>query len=179
MKKYIQIMISLIMTASLTACAPKINQNTSDESDKQFNSTPHAVYEIYTLYFADLEKSRLVKEEHELRIQEDVSKEKLILDTLKMGPKSNQLTAPLAESAVIHSIKTVSGLCTIDISDQFLNTTDENIKATNLMLHAIVQSLCELETVQQVKINIDGNTTAKINNEIDLSQPIYPNMENI
>lgn len=179
MKKYLQLIISLVITASLTACAPKINQKPSDSTNENSNSAQHSVYEIYTLYFTDTEQSRLVKEEHELRIYEDISREKLILNTLKMGPKSNQLTAPLTENAVIHSIKTVSGLCTIDISEHFLNATDENTQAANLMLHAIVQSLCELETIQQVKINIDGNTTAKINNEIDLSQPITPDPVNI
>jgi len=175
MKKYMQITISLILLTSLAACAPQINQNPPHKADDLTEPTPYAVYENFSLYFVDREYARIVKEEHELRISENTNREKLILDGLKMGPKSNQLTSPLSPSAGIHSIKIVSGLCTIDVTEDFLNITDETIKSANLMLHAIVQSLCELDTIQQVKFNIDGNTTAKINNEIDLSQPISPN----
>ena len=179
MKKYIHIMMSLVLLSSLTACAPKTSQKPSNTANEPTQTTPYAVYETFPLYFIGAEEPRLVKEEHELRIDENAAQEKLILDALKMGPKNDKLTAPMAQSAVIHSIKTVSGLCTVDLSENFLNSADESIETVNLMLHAIVQSLCELDTVQQVKFNIDGNTTAKINDNIDLSQPISPDPANI
>lgn len=179
MKQIIQIILSFALLFSLTGCAPKTNQKASESTDAPSSSTSHAVYEMFSLAFIDTDQKRIVKEEQELRIAENVPRERLILDALKMGPKSNQLTSPIAESAVIHSIKTVSGLCTIDMSAEFLNTTDKNNETANLMLHAIVQSLCELDTIQQVKLNIDGNTTAKINDNIDLSQPISPDPANI
>lgn len=173
MKKHlIIVLLPCILVAFLTACAPKINS--SAKPNDADNLTTHAVYESFNLYFPNVNESKLVKETHELRISNNVSNEKLILDTLKMGATNDELISPISESAVVHSIKTVSGLCTVDLSNNFLNTQTGNTAEANLMLHAIVQSLCELETIQEVKINIDGNTTAKINDSIDLSQPLIP-----
>lgn len=174
MKKYIQFVVSLVLLLSLTACAPKTNHQSTNTNHEESESAPHAIYETFTLYFPDTENARLVKESHELRIYEDVTSEKIILDTLKMGPKDDQLVSPISGDALIRSLKTVSGLCTIDFTEGFLNLTDDNTEIANLMLYSIVQSLCELDTIQEVKFNIDGNTTAKINNQIDLSQPISP-----
>jgi len=174
MTKLIKPGIHLILLCLLTGCAPNTN-HTSDNQIHNHEPTPYVIYERVALYFPNPEEAQLEKEQHELSIQENTSTEKLILDTMKMGPKNDHLTSPIAVDAKINSIKTVSGLCTIDFSEQFLNTDNGNTQTANLMLQSIVQSLCELNTIQQVKINIDGNTTAKINGEIDLSQPISPN----
>ena len=178
MKKLFQIFTFTALFVSLVGCAPKTNQKPSNSDENTSPSSHHAVYESFSLYFPNIDKNQITKEDHEIRIQENASQEKLILDALKMGSKNNNLISPLAADAKFNSIKTVSGLCTIDCSDNFLNITSETNDNAELALSAIVQSLCELDTVQQVKFNINGNTAATIN-DIDLSQPISPTTTNL
>lgn len=174
MKKINQILILLTLSLTLTACAPKTNLTDGGMAEPSTTAVPHSVYETFTLYFPDEDGSHLTKETHELRIGTNTTQEKLILDALKMGPMKDDLESPLSDDAMISSIKTVSGLCTIEISENFLNADEGEIKTANLMLHAIVNSLCELDTVQQVKFNVNGETNATVYGEIDLSQPISP-----
>lgn len=176
MKKPIIYVLICTLLLSLCACAPKTN-STQKPSDPNISPTPTPVYEAYSLYFPSIEDNTLIKETQELQVNDSVNKEVRILSALKKGPKGDELVSPLSPNTEIISVKTISGLCTVNLSDDFMpaNTSDDNV--IMLSIQSIVHSLCQLDTVQQVKLNVGGKTDVKINDVIDLSQPFSPNEE--
>ena len=91
-----------------------------------------------------------------------------------MEMNENDLKSPLSPNAEITSVKTISGLCTINFSGDFLSAEDNDADSRAQKIQSIVHSLCELDTVNQVKINSEGKTDIKLDDEIDLSQPLSP-----
>ena len=171
MKKHRLILFALVLLTLFCACAPKINQTKPNNNYADTSPTATPVYEPYALFFPDSANAYLVKETQELQVTETVRPEMRILSALKRGPKGDDLISPIPKDCEILSVKTLSGLCTIDVSDTFSNTdTQENYP---LLIQSIVHSLCQLETVNEVKINIGGKQDVTVG-DIDLSKPLSP-----
>ena len=174
MKRFRIFTCSILTIFALTACAPKTNSKPNSNDTTTHINSNHYVYEPYTLYFPASEAPYLVKETQELEVYDNVSEEMRILAALKKGPKGDDLKSPLSPNAEITSVKTISGLCTINFSRDFLSAEDNDADSRPQKIQSIVHSLCELDTINQVKINIDGKTDMKLDDEIDLSQPMSP-----
>ena len=174
MKRFSIFTCSILIILTLTACAPKTNSKPNSNDSTTHINNNHYVYEPYTLYFPIAEEHYLVKETQELEVSDNVSEEMRILAALKKGPKGDKLKSPLSPNAEITSVKTISGLCTINFSRDFLSAENNDTDSRSQKIQSIVHSLCELDTVNQVKINIDGKTDMKLDDEIDLSQPMSP-----
>lgn len=180
MKRFCNVLLSATLLLGLAACAPKTNDrnnNVPSQSTQQPQQTQTPTYEPLTLYFLSENRNHLVKETQETALTEGISKEEQVLLTLKKGAKGENLSSPLSDKVEILSVKTVSGLCTVDLSSEFSKQATGTDKQDELCIQSIVHSICQLDTVTQVKINISGDTKATFGNHISLSQPITPNVE--
>lgn len=110
------------------------------------------------LYFADSNIMHLCAEERTIDISEgaELSVARAVIE----GPKSDNLTSLIPADTVINSIETDDfGTCIIDLNDEFINFTSGTSMET-LSLMSLVNSLCALDSVEEVKINIEGNESA-------------------
>jgi len=171
MKKLTPLFAAFILLLSLSACAPKVNNTTTQNIG---SPPPTPLYKPFTLYYPSIEENRLVKETQELHVTGNETSEELVLAALKAGPKGEELKSPISRDATIRSIKTVSGLCTVDFSDDFLSPSEDETDRRPLLIQSIVHSLCQLDTVKEVKINVNGKTDTNLGPEVDLSKPLPP-----
>ena len=173
MKKLLSTCILFAIIFSLTGCAPKTNNSVSDKNTAT-SPTPTPIYKAFTLYYPSSETKTLFKETQELKISDTQSNEEIVLNALFKGPKGDDSVLYFNDDAKIHSIKTISGLCTVDFTNNIFPVELVDKNDYILLIQAIVHSLCALNNVQEVKININGNTAYHIDASIDLSQPVLP-----
>ncbi len=168
MKKFICLFVILILfTAS--GCMDFDNEDINVPSkDEKIN---------LTLYFPDKDGIYLHKEE---RITERGRGkiEVLILDELFDGPENEkELTDSVFGDVEILSVTTKDGKCTVDLSEEFLKYNTGGSAKETFAIYSIVNSLCELENIDQVKINIEGDESAEFGGHFVFEDAFFDNQD--
>lgn len=156
----------------LWGCSP----STDSGSKQPENSSPIPTQQTdaLTLFFPSKELLCLVQVTEKLPDQGTFSKEELVLAALQQNPDEESLRSPFPPDAAVNSVKVISGLCTVDVSSEFLAQTSDDPHWQQLRVQSIVHSLCALDTVNQVKLNIAGNSAETVNDTLTLSKPLKP-----
>lgn len=116
------------------------------------------------LYFPDKNGESLLLENRTIDSQQALSLEKAIVSELLKGPESNKLSPAVAEGTKLLNIETKDGICYVNFSSEFKSKSSSGSTATTLSLYAVVNSLCELETVNSVKILVNGEAGVEYGN---------------
>ena len=125
-----------------------------------------------TLYFPDKDVMNLEKEVREIHIRGSI--EKSILSELMKGPESGELNPSLSGNITVISVATKDGLCTIDFSSEFREHNTGGSTKEYMAIMSIVKSLCEVEGIERVKINIEGEENPQFGGHFTLDEPFSP-----
>ncbi len=79
-----------------------------------------------------------------------------VLSAWAEGPHQTGLNSCLPEGSQILSADLKDGVCTVDLSPEYLQGLPRNETRAALMIYAMVNTLCELDGVEAVQIYIDG-----------------------
>lgn len=96
--------------------------------------------------------------------------EKQILDELKA--QGQDYMGSIDTEVVVNSVYIENETCYVDFSKEFLNVN--TFVDSSVIFYSIVNSLCELDEVNQVAISVEGDTTALFGDKFDLSNPYLP-----
>ena len=121
---------------------------------EQINSIQTATIK---LYFANAAGDGLVEEEQEVSYISNISMEKLIMEHLLTGPKTQGLQSAIPNGTKLVSVTTTNGICYVNLDEGFLNQSYEIQEP--IVIYSIVDSLSEIPTVNKVQISVNGNTT--------------------
>ena len=66
----------------------------------------------------------------------------------------NGFYSTIPNETALNSLQIEDGLCTVDLSGQFLKNTEQLL----LSVRSIVASVCALEDIDRVRITVDGRT---------------------
>lgn len=132
---------------------------------KQINSS---IETTLTLYFANKDGTKLVKETRTVHYNSNTSMEKLIMEQLIEGPKRSGTMSTVPSGTKLISVSVVDGVCYVNLSESFKNQNAEVNE--EIVLYSIVNSLTESQTVTQVQISINGSTDGKLRFTYDLSK---------
>lgn len=108
------------------------------------------------LYFADSKTSELVKEVRTIKITDTQPIEKYIINELIKGPANSSLQAVLSPDTSVISVQTTDGTCFINFNSNFVSRNSGTTEKENLAIYSIVNSLTELEHVNNVQFLVDG-----------------------
>ncbi len=139
---------------------------------KQINSS---VETSLTLYFANKDGTKLVKETRNVHYSTNISMEKLIMEQLIEGPKKSNSMSTVPSGTKLITVSVVDGVCYVNLSDSFKNQNAEVNE--EIVLYSIVNSLTELQSVSKVQISVNGSTNGKVRYTYDLSKMYERNME--
>ena len=129
-----------------------------------------------TLYFPDEEAMYLVPESRQLRADlNDTQKAGEILKMLFDGPRTDNLYPSLKGDCRINSVVICDGTCTVDFSADFVLNNIGGSAQESFAIGSVVKSLCGLESVERVKINIDGEENAEFGGHFMLDAPFSEN----
>ena len=114
-----------------------------------------------TLYLANGSSLYLVAVPTRIKQTAGISQYELVLDTLLNYQGLNGFNTTIPEGVTVNSLVMDRSVCYVDLSSEFLTTTDHLLLST----HSIIASLCALDEIGSVRITVDG----KIPSGTDLS----------
>lgn len=126
--------------------------------DALFSGAEEAPVEIpAALYFRREGGDSLGYELRKLRLTEGTVPAKAVLSALIAGPQEEGLVPLLPADLSVHSVWVDGGVCTADLSARLLELPEEE---RALAVRSIEETLCSLDTVDQVQILVEGEPMA-------------------
>lgn len=107
-----------------------------------------------TLYFATQQGDQLLEYSKSVEITNNISIEQLVIESLIQGPLREGFYQTIPDGTSLRKISIKDGVCYVDLSDDFNNTLDTCMDS--ITIYSIVNSLCELPTVNKVQFLING-----------------------
>ncbi len=118
--------------------------------------TPSDDMEI-TLYFSDENGLFLLPEKRSIERMNEEQLPAYVLELLQSGPQSGGLKSPLPPgSTVMEDVSVKNGVCTVDFYPGFFDNAPKSEQAQTLAILSVVNTLCELNSVNQVQIYKSG-----------------------
>ena len=150
----------------------------SDFVDNTMTDVKRLNQETIRLYFASSDGSRLVAEDVYIHYSKSYSLEQVIVESLIAGPISETLNPTLSSDVKLYGDVTVNdGICYVDFNQRFLDRINDQSFAINV--YSVVNSLTELDYIDQVQIMIDGEIVAGNDETISLAAPLSRNEDMI
>ena len=130
--------------------------------------------ETIRLYFASSDGTKLVAEDIYVHYSKNVSLERVIVESLISGPISENLNPTMSSDVKLYDdVSVTDGTCSVDFNQRFLDRIKDQSFAINV--YSVVNSLTELDYIQQVQIKIDGKIVEGNDETISLAQPLSRN----
>ncbi len=127
------------------------------------------------LFFADETGGKLVPEEREVVHSINTSLERLIVEELIKGPQTEGRFATIPPDSKLLNVSVNENVCYINFDSAFVNSLLE-VKEY-IPIYSIVNSLCELSTVNRVQITINGSSDVMFRDVISLNEQFERNLE--
>ncbi|MCD8004926.1 MAG: GerMN domain-containing protein [Oscillospiraceae bacterium] len=109
---------------------------------------------IAALYFPCQDGSFQV--EYRLVEPEGGSAEESVLAQLLAGPETAEGCLSLPAGTSLLSVSVEDGVCLVDLSGEFVSAAPDGEEAAGATLYAVVNTLCALKDVDQVRVLVEG-----------------------
>ena len=128
-----------------------------------------------TLYFASSDGKSLVKEVQKVYYNSNMSVEKLVLERLLKGTKSENAQGTIPEGTQLINVSVMDGICLVNFDNGFLNYNFDIEE--EVVIYSIVNSLTELPAVNTVQISVNGDTSQVYREKMSLSDRYERNLD--
>ena len=129
-----------------------------------------------SLYFRRTGSASLAFELRVFRLTEDETPARAVLEALIAGPQDGGLSALLPQELTVRYAWVDDGVCYADLSDALLAAMPDSPEEQELVITSIVETLCSLDTVNQVQLLVAGEPLTAYGG-LDLSGPLLPSPE--
>lgn len=156
LKNVYKVAISLTDITNPDPDTATVTENFDEESfNLSFgNANGYSQKGTIILYFAN-QAGDMLKEYHKVvEISNNTSLARIVVESLIEGPQQEGYIVTIPQNTAIRNISVKDGICYIDFSDEFYNT--DNPLKNDVIIYAIVNSLCELPTVSKVQFLKNG-----------------------
>ena len=120
------------------------------------------------LYFANENGDHLVKETRRIHYSSNVPLERVIIEKLLEGPKSDGMLPTLSSNTRILGVSIVEGICYVNLDKSFL--TETMSIQQELPIYSIVDSLTDACKIHGVQISVEGDTKVTFRESMELDQ---------
>ena len=108
------------------------------------------------IYFGDKQGESVDPEIREITIKDGQTIEESVFYELQKGPVSDDLVATIPDGTILLSIQTKNGLCTIDLSKEFVENHPGGTAGELATIYSIVNTLTDLPGIEKVQFLIEG-----------------------
>lgn len=108
------------------------------------------------VYFIDADSEKVVAEERIVEITQGDRIENIIFEEFIKGPENGGLEPVIPDGTKLLSVDTKDGVCTLNLSKEFIDNHIGGSIAETLTLNAIVASYTELPDIDSVQFLIEG-----------------------
>lgn len=112
------------------------------------------------LYFANKSGDKLVKTTKKIEKKEGMAR--ATMQTLLQGTNEGDLMSAIPTGTKLLDINIKEGLCIVDFSEEFLEAGKGAINE-KLAVQAVVQTLCQFDTVEKVEFRVNGKRIERLN----------------
>lgn len=127
------------------------------------------------LYFANETGDKLVDAYRTVVYNSNMPLERIVIEQVIQGPNGNFAYPTVNSAAKVINVTTRDRRCYVNLNSEFLHG-QEGVTAQTA-LYSIVNSLCELPSIESVQISVDGNTDAVFMESIPLTGSFRMNEE--
>ena len=125
-----------------------------------------------SLYFANANGTKLIEEKRVIPKEEGVAR--ATIGELIMGPDTEALLPTLPAGTVLQDINIKDGICIVDFNSNFQNGI-ATVEEENLCIYSLVNTLTQFDSVNEVKILVNGRHVEKFKGAVDVSANISRN----
>lgn len=144
-------------------------QDTTEEHPQ--NSSISGPLTQVVLYFADAAGELQAETRHIVKV-EGIAR--ATIAELINGPQSQTLSPTLPGGVELKDIDISGGICTVDFSAELKDHLGSGSSAEELAVWSIVDTLCQFDTVNSVKILVEGRELQTLNGQVDISATLAP-----
>lgn len=130
-----------------------------------------------TLYFTDAQGEKLYPEKREVIRNINTSAERVVLEELIAGSKTEGLAPTLDPATKLLNVSVNENVCYINFDTAFLSNSLEVNEY--IPIYSIVNSLSELSSVNRVQITINGKQDEKFRDSVSLNTLFERNLDYI
>ncbi|MCL2398137.1 MAG: GerMN domain-containing protein [Defluviitaleaceae bacterium] len=124
----------------------------------------HKVLQTFTLYFVSSDMSGLLAEERTTDVDFNLPTELFILRQLIYGSTLEGRISSIPPSTRILDVRTEGGICSINLSQEFIDNFNGSQTLAELTLHSIVHSIMEnVGSVNSIQFFIDSQLREQFN----------------
>lgn len=157
MKKLLAVVIvlSIVMLSACSFVKDKPAGTTSpgaDDTQSEITKTENIKKDI-VLYFATSDALGLGAEVRSVPAEEAGDPD-CVLEQLVAGPSKEGLVSVLPEGTKILSCKLSDGLCTVDVSKEFVS--GQGSANEQMIIYSVVNTLCRIDGVDEVAFLVEG-----------------------
>lgn len=116
------------------------------------------------LYFMDAETENLVLETRTIKITDTIPVEQYVVNELIKGPESPDSKNLLSSDTELISAQTTDSVCFVNFKSGFVEKNTGNGKNEELILYSIINSLCEIDSINSVQFLVDGKKVESFGN---------------
>lgn len=170
MKRMLVLLISLMLVVAISACG-FIN----NEEPILPDATEEPLVKTVNIYFPDNNVMYMEAEERIIEGRDDIEFVKAIIDEILKGPVSEKLNPAIRGDVKLLAVSIdEKGLCTVNLSEEFETHNTGGSAMESMAIYSIVNSLCGLDSIDKVKINIAGNIEAEFGGHFYMGDPFEP-----
>ena len=118
------------------------------------------------LYFANQTGDKLVEAYRTVVYNSNMPLERVVLEQVIQGPNGSFAFPTINSETKVINVTTRDRRCYINLNKEFLNGQQDVLAQT--AIYSIVNSLCELPSIESVQISVDGDTDAIFMESISL-----------
>jgi len=111
---------------------------------------------VITLYYSNSNADKVVADKREVEISKDTQIERLVFEELQKGPKNEGLVATIPKGTRLLSVSTENGICTLNLSKEFVDNHPGGTAGETMTLFSIVNTMTELPGIEKVQFLIEG-----------------------
>lgn len=126
------------------------------------------------LYFGDEMGEGLVRERRDVEVPASSTVERVVVDEILKGPKSEGHISVIPSGVKVLSVETKNGVCFVNLSKEFVSKFFGGSTGETLTIYSIVNSLTELETVSSVQFLVEGEKKETLSH-LAINEPIVRN----
>lgn len=160
--------VTLEQDVNVSAADPAVPEENKEDAAEQ---APAADARRVTLYFAGSDGS-LAPEERDIPQQEGIAR--ATVNELIAGPQTAGLNPTLPASAIVEGMTVRDGVCTVDFSSELTEHLSADGQARLLAVASLVNTLTQFDTVERVRVLVDGEPVAGSVAGVDLAAALAP-----
>lgn len=117
--------------------------------------------QTYTLYFANAEKNKLVEEQVTLRADTAADIPSLVMEALLKGPTGTSAVAVIPQGTELIGLEVADGVASVNLTQEYYQ---EKNTYELLARYSIVNTLCDIDGIEKVKLFVEGVELMNANN---------------